>query len=116
MPRYEIVAHVARHIDCATPEEAAHVVRGHLTSTTGGQVELLHLAVWREEVATNAASPLPPSLRRKLIDFFSALDRSAADAEEAFRGRVAAILSASTEHQAGGLGRSATPPSPAVDR
>lgn len=94
MPRYEIVAHVARHVDCATPEEAAQFVRGQLTSAAGGQLELLHLAVWREEVTADAISPLPPSLRRKLIDFFSALDRSAADAEEAFRGRVAAILSA----------------------
>ncbi len=101
MPRYEIVAHVARNLDCATPEEAALLVRGQLTAA-GGQVELLHLAVWREEVASPRASPLPPSLRRKLIDFFSALDRSAADAEEAFRGRVAAILAAPPARLASG--------------
>lgn len=110
MPRYEIVAHVARHLDCATPEEAARLVRGQLTSATGGQVELLHLAVWREETASPVASPLPPSLRRKLIDFFSALDRSAADAEEAFRGRVAAILAAPADRLGGGpAGPSSTP-------
>lgn len=97
MPRYEIVAHVARHIDCATPDEAARLVRGQLTSAAGGQVELLHLAVWREDAAAPESSPLPSSLRRKLVDFFSALDRSAADAEEAFRGRVSAILAASPD-------------------
>ena len=91
MPRYEIVAHVARDLECATPEEAASVVRGQLMSATGGAIELRHLAIWREE-ASPAASPLPPALRRKLIDFFAALDRCAADAEETFRGRVAAIL------------------------
>jgi hypothetical protein len=93
MPRYEIVAHVARDLPCATPEDAAAVVRAHLMDGADGPVELLHLAVWREDEAATA-SPLSPSLRRKLVDFFAALDRSAADAEEAFRGRVAAILSA----------------------
>ena len=93
MPRYEIVAHVARDLECATPEEAAAVVRAQLLATPGGASELHHLAVWRE-VVEPAASPLPPPLRRKLIDFFAALDRCAADAEEVFRGRVAAILAA----------------------
>ena len=91
MPRYEIVAHVARNLECATPEEAAAVVRGQLLAAAGGPCELRHLAVWQEG-ASPAASPLPPALRRKLIDFFAALDRCAADAEATFRGQVAAIL------------------------
>ena len=52
---------------------------------------LLHLAVWREDPAP-AASPLPPPLRRSLVNFFTALERCAGEAEEAFRGRVEAIL------------------------
>ena len=91
MPRYEIVAHVARDLQSATPEEAAAVVRAQLMSASGGAIELRHLAVWREE-GSPAASPLPPPLRRKLIDFFMALDRCATDAEATFRGRLAAIL------------------------
>ena len=49
-----------------------------------------HLAILQHE-ASPAASPLPPAVRRKLIDLFSALERCAAEAEEAFRGRLAAI-------------------------
>ncbi len=91
MPRYEIVAHVTRETDCASAEEAATEFRRHLLADAGLADALLHLAVWREDPAP-AASPLPPSLRRSLVDFFAALERCAGEAEEAFRGRVEAIL------------------------
>ena len=91
MPRYEIVAHVTRELDCATAEEAATEFRRQLLADAGLADALLHLAVWREDPAP-AASPLPPSVRRSLEDFFTALERSAGEAEEAFRGRVEAIL------------------------
>jgi hypothetical protein len=91
MPRYEIVVHVAREMECATPEQAAAVVRDQIVGQPGDPAELLHLAVWRGDRA-GGASPLPPPLRRKLVDFFAALDRCAADAEAAFRDRVASVL------------------------
>jgi hypothetical protein len=91
MPRYEIVAHVVCDLECATPEAAAAVIRARWAPTTGGAMQLRRLGVWHEEESP-AASPLPPGLRRQLIDFFAGLERSAAAAEETFRGKVAAIL------------------------
>jgi hypothetical protein len=91
MPRYEIVAHVTRDLPCDTPEEAAAIVRRQLDADGAVAVSLLHLAVWREDPAP-AASPLPRDLRHSLTDFFAAVERCASEAEEAFRGRVAAIL------------------------
>ena len=91
MPRYEIVAHVTRELDCASAEEAATEFRRQLLADAGLGDALLHLAVWREDHAP-AASPLPASLRCSLEDFFVGLERCAGEAEEAFRGRVEAIL------------------------
>jgi hypothetical protein len=91
MPRYEIVAHVTRELDCASAEEAATAFRRQVLEDAGLADALLHLAVWREDPAP-AASPLPAPLRRSLMDFFAALERCAGEAEEAFRGRVEAIL------------------------
>ena len=91
MPRFEIVAHVTRELDCASAEEAATEFRRQLLTEAELADALLHLAVWREDPAP-AASPLPPAVRRNLEDFFAALERSAGEAEEAFRGRVEAIL------------------------
>jgi hypothetical protein len=91
MPRYEIVAHVTRELDCASAEEAATEFRRQLLADAGLADALLHLAVWREDPAA-AASPLPSSLRHSLVDFFTALERCAGEEEEAFRGRVEAIL------------------------
>jgi hypothetical protein len=91
MPRYEIVAHVTRELDGASAEEAAAEFRRQLLTDAGQNDALLHLAVWREDPAPTA-SPLPASLRKSLVDFFATLERCASDAEEAFRGRVEAIL------------------------
>ena len=91
MPRYEIVAHITRDLDCASAEEAATEFRRQLLADAGLGDALLHLAVWREDHAP-AASPLPTSLRHSLEDFFVGLERCAGEAEEAFRGRVEAIL------------------------
>jgi hypothetical protein len=91
MPRFEIVAHVTRELECATAEEAATEFRRQLLADAGLADTLLHLAVWRQDPAP-AASPLPPSLRHRLEEFFTALERCAGEAEEAFRGRVEAIL------------------------
>ncbi len=91
MPRYEIVAHVTRELDCASAEEAATEFRRQLLSDAGLADTLLHLAVWREDPAP-AVSPLPTSLRRSLGDFFAALERCAGEAEKAFLRRVEAIL------------------------
>jgi hypothetical protein len=91
MPRYEIVAHITRELDCASAEEAATEFRRQLVGDAGLADALLHLAVWREDPAP-AASPLPTLVRRRLEDFFAALERSAGEAEEAFRGQVEAIL------------------------
>ena len=93
MPRYEIVAHVTRELDCASAEEAATEFRRQLLTDAQLADTLLHLAVWREDPAP-AASPLPSPLRQNLEDFFSGLERCAGEAEEAFRGRVEAILMA----------------------
>ena len=91
MPRYEIVAHVTRELDCASAEEAATEFRRQLLADAGLADALLHLGVWRADPAP-AASQLPTSVRRSLEGFFTALERSAGEAEEAFRGRVEAIL------------------------
>ena len=91
MPRYEIVAHVTRELECASAEEAATEFRRQLLADAGLADALLHLAVWREDPAP-AVSPLPTSLRRSLVNFFAALESCAGEAEEAFRGRVEAIL------------------------
>lgn len=93
MAHYEIVAHVTRDLDCETAEEAAALVRRRLLSESEPGVNLLHLAVWRQDPAPNV-SPLPRRLRQKLLDFFGDLERCAQEAEEAFRGRVEAILMA----------------------
>ena len=81
MPRYEIVAHVTRELDGASAEEAATEFRRQLQADAGLADALLHLAVWREDPAP-AASPLPPSLRHGLVEFFTALERCAGEAEE----------------------------------
>ena len=90
MPRYEIVAHVERDLDCSTPEEAAALIGAQLRAGAEPGA-LLHLAVWCQEPPP-AASPLPPALRRGLVDFFVAVERHAVAAEAVFRDRVAAIL------------------------
>jgi hypothetical protein len=79
MPRYEIVAHVTRELDWQLLADA------RLADA------LVHLAVWRQD-ADEASSALPSSLRRGLLDFFASVERSAAEAEALFRGRVEAIL------------------------
>ena len=109
MPRYEIIAHVAGDLECDTPEEAAAVFRRQLLSEAGGAVALHHLAVWRHE-ASPAASALPPAVRRKLVDFFAALERCAAEAEETFRGRVAAILAVPAATPGPRIGGPGVPP------
>lgn len=91
MPRYEIVAHVTSEIDCPSAEEAAAIVRRQIMDGPAGPNQLHHLAVWRDDTAA-ASSPLDPVIRAKLVDFFTALEQCAADAEETFRGQVEAIL------------------------
>jgi hypothetical protein len=90
MPRYEIVAHFTCELDGATAEDAAAQFQRQVLSAAGIADEVLQLAVWREEPART--SPLPTTLRQQLSDFFAALERSADEAEAAFRERVAAIL------------------------
>lgn len=94
MPHYEIVAHVIRELDCETAEDAAAIFRQQLLADARSADKLVHLAVWREESASSG-SPVSASVRQKLVDFFSSLERSAGEAEAAFRGRVAAILGSS---------------------
>jgi hypothetical protein len=96
MPHYEIVAHVIRELDCESAEDAAAIVRRQLLADARPVDKLVHLAVWREDPAP-ADSPVSASVRHKLVDFFSSLERSAGEAEAAFRGRVAAILGSSTK-------------------
>jgi hypothetical protein len=91
MAHYEIVAHVMRELPCETAEEAAAIFRRQLLADAGRGDDLLHLAVWRQD-GGRQSSPLPPSLRQQLVDFFAGLDRCAGEAEAAFRGRVEAIL------------------------
>lgn len=95
MARYEIVAHVTRELDCDTPEEAAAIFRRQLRAATGHTDGVMHLAVWRHDPEPSR-SPLPPALRQALLEFFDAVERCAGEAEDAFRGRVEAILMAST--------------------
>src|SRR5687767_11373863 len=100
MPRYEIIAHVTRELTCESAEDAAAIFRRELLAGTEPNDALLHLAVWREDPSP-ASSPLPSSLRQALVDFFTALERSAGEAETAFRERVAAILTVSAPGAAG---------------
>ncbi len=93
MPRYEIVAHVIRDLECDTAEDAAAIFRKQLLAEARLADTLVHLAVWREDPEPTE-SPIPASLRHKLVDFFATLERCAEAAEEAFRGRVQAILMA----------------------
>ena len=112
MPRYEIIAHVSQELTCETAEDAAAIVRRQLLAQSGTQANLLHLAVWRDDPAS-AASPLPPALRQTLVDFFATLERSAGEAEAAFRERVAAILTVSAvETAVAETHRAARPPEP----
>jgi hypothetical protein len=91
MPRYEIVAHITSELDCQNAEEAAAIVRRQIADGPAGPNQLLHLAVWREEPA-EVPSPVAPRIREKLVEFFTTLEQSAAEAEETFRGQVEAIL------------------------
>lgn len=91
MPRYEIVAHVTRELDCETAEEAAAVVRRQLLAEANLADGLAHLAVWRQ-ASTPAASHADPGPRQHLDAFFAALERCAEEAEADFRGRVAALF------------------------
>lgn len=91
MPRYEIVAHVTSEMDCQTAEEAAAIIRRQIMDGPAGPNQLLHLAVWQEALGATP-SPVDPVIRARLVDFFMTLERSAAEAEEAFRGQVEAIL------------------------
>jgi len=95
MPRYAIVAHVIRELECDTAEDAAALFRKQLLAEARLADTLVHLAVWREDPEP-ADSPVPASLRHKLVDFFATVERCAEAAEEAFRGRVEAILMAPT--------------------
>lgn len=106
MPRYEIVAHVTSEMDCLNAEEAAAIIRRQIAEGPVGPNHLLHLAVWREEPG-EAPSPVDPAIRNKLVDFFLTLERSAADAEETFRGQVEAILMGAFVPEAGTTDRSA---------
>jgi hypothetical protein len=98
VPRFEIVAHVTREFECETATEAAAIVRRQVQAEATAADRLLHLAVWRED-AGPAVSPLPPALRQRLVEFFAALERCAEEAEDAFRGRVEAILTGSAAHR-----------------
>jgi hypothetical protein len=91
MPRYELVLHVTQELPCSTAEEAAALVRRQLGAYGAPAPQLLHLAVWRQDPAPRP-SPLPDPVRQHLLTFFTALEACAADAEDAFRAEVAAIL------------------------
>jgi hypothetical protein len=91
MPPFEIVAHLRCELECETAEDAAALFRRQVLAQAGITDDLLHLAVWRQDPQP-AVSPLPPSLRHQLHEFFAALERCAGAAEEDFRERVAAIL------------------------
>ena len=91
MTRFEIVAHLTSELECETAEDAADVFRRQVLAGTGPEVEIEHLAVWRHDPPP-AVSPLPTQLRQQLREFFTALERCASDTEQAFRERVAAIL------------------------
>jgi hypothetical protein len=91
MPRYEIVAHFTCELAGATAEEAAALFQRQVLAAPGIEDEMLQLAVWRQEPGASD-SPLPTTLRKQLIEFFAALERSAEEAEANFRERVEAIL------------------------
>ena len=111
MPRYEIVAHLVRELDCDTAEDAASVFRRQLLAEARRGDALVHLAVWRDEVDPTA-SAVPSTMRQKLTEFFAAVERGAEDAEEAFRDRVEAILMgpAGLDHTDGGTPRGPSAP------
>lgn len=91
MPRYEVVTHSTYELDAATPEEAAALLMRELTATGASAVEVHRLALWCVPLG-GIASPLPLALRRQLAAFFGGVEQSAAQADETFRTRVAAIL------------------------
>jgi len=93
MPRYEIVTHLAVELDGAMPEEAASVFRREYLAVDG--LALRSLAVWPSSHGSTP-SPLPPSLRQQLVDFFAAVARHAAVEEEVFRARVEDIFTESS--------------------
>jgi hypothetical protein len=99
MPRYEIVAHVIRELDCDSAEEAAALFRGRLLAETCPTDALVHLAVWRDSPEPDS-SPIPASLRLKLVDFFASLQHCAEEAEKALRVQIEEILMASATEQA----------------
>ena len=107
MPRYEIVVHVTREMDCTSADEAATIIRRQVMEGPAGPNQLLHLAVWQEATAA-VPSPVDPVIRGKLVEFFRTLEQCAAEAEEAFRGQVEAILMGTLTHEA----NTATGPSP----
>ena len=94
MARFEVVLHLTCELDCVSAEEAAAIVRRQMFPEHLAAERLLHLAVWREDQAPDA-SPLTPVVRQKMLDFFTALEQCAGEAEETFRDRVEAILMAS---------------------
>ncbi|HEY7036692.1 MAG TPA: hypothetical protein VH482_35520 [Thermomicrobiales bacterium] len=89
MPRYEVVAHIAVELDGAMPEEAAAVYRRRFLAGEG--LALRSLAVW-PCAHDRSPSPLPPSLRQQLEDFFAAAARHAELEEATFRARVEEIF------------------------
>jgi hypothetical protein len=91
MPRYEIVVHLTCELAGETAEEAAALFQRQVLTEADVRDEVLQLAVWRQE-STGSGSPLPGTLRQQLVDFFAGLERSAMEAEAAFRDRVEAIL------------------------
>jgi hypothetical protein len=93
MARYEIICHVVCEFDCATPEEAAAAFKLRLLPRADGPITLRHLAAWGL-AAEPTASALPAALRRRLADFYADLERCAAEADDVFRVRVEAILTA----------------------
>jgi hypothetical protein len=72
---------------------AAAAFKLRLLPGANGPVTLRHLAAWGL-AADPTASALPAALRRRLADFYAELERCAAEAEDVFRVRVEAILSA----------------------
>ena len=115
MPRYEIVAHFTCELPEATAEEAAALFQRQVLAKAGIADEVLQLAVWHQEPAASG-SPLPAPLRQQLVAFFAALERSAEEAEAAFRARVEAILAAPGPAAERAAGPSETPPSSTIRR
>lgn len=91
MPRFEILYHATCDLDCTSAEEAAAALRARLTGRDGDEIQLHHIAVWRED-GHGATSPLDTAARVQLDAFFTEVLRCAQEAEERFRGDVEAIL------------------------